>query len=168
MIVAIHQGRCGVTLRPDSLLWGMILRELWRPQTTSPVLYFSIKNSPLCWVFPGLFTQIYGTIWNPTYHISSILRHWKFWPCKIQSYVKIADYDSWGCLWWVFLHVATEDFPRFARAIADAQRFMRRELKSASAVSQRDIIRVASWVGIGADFSVASGWLERWWSWWRW
>ena len=56
-----------------------------------------------------------------------------------------------------YFHVTTEDFPRFARAIADAQRFMRRELKSASAVSQRDIIRVASWVGIGADFSVASG-----------
>lgn len=87
---------------PDSLLWGMILRELWRPQTTSPVLYFSIKNSPLCWVFPGLFTQIYGTIWNPTYHVSSILRHWEFWPCKIQWYVEIADYDSWGCLSWVF------------------------------------------------------------------
>eukprot|EP00435_Cladocopium_sp_Y103_P056642 s671_g19.t1 len=37
-----------------------------------------------------------------------------------------------------------EDFPCFARAIADAQQFMRRELKSASAVSQRDIIRVVS------------------------
>ncbi|CAL1163139.1 unnamed protein product [Cladocopium goreaui] len=36
------------------------------------------------------------------------------------------------------------DFPCFARSIADAQQFMRRELKSASAVSQRDIIRVVS------------------------
>ena len=38
--------------------------------------------------------------------------------------------------------VETEDVTGFARAIADAQRFMRQQLSSESAVSQRDIIRV--------------------------
>lgn len=156
--------RCALTHCCGSWFWGNY--DLRQPHR---FCIFRLRTPPLGQSFQDyIFTQIYPTIWNPTYHISSILRHWKFWSCKIQSYVEIADYDSWGCLWWVFLHVATEDFPRFARAIADAQRFMRRELKSASAVSQRDIIRVASWVGIGADFSVTSGWLERWWSWWRW
>ena len=43
-------------------------------------------------------------------------------------------YDLWD--------LETEDVTGFARAIADAQRFMRQELASESAVSQRDIIRV--------------------------